>query len=96
MKKLFRLWARVFILATSKIHDVPMHRLKAHIAARLLVMIIPPALLGAHLLLISFFPALIHFSAVMLLLILIPMFIVGIRRMHKLKVYFQRKQNTQD
>ncbi len=91
MKKLFRFWARVFILATPKTLDASQRRLSHIVIARLFVAILPLALLFTHLLLISIFPGLTHISAVTLLFVLIPMFVIGMWRMHKLKVYLQGK-----
>ncbi len=62
--------------------------------ARFLILVLPSSLLFGHTLVVLYFPTLIHFSAVAFLLILIPMFAIGMLRLHKLKVYFQRRQNT--
>ena len=96
VKSVFRWWAGLVILAAPKTMNTSPRRLNNIVVARLFVAFLPLVLLFTHLLFISLFPSLIHFSAVTLLFVLIPMFVIGMWRLHKLKVYFQRRQNTSE
>lgn len=94
MKRLFWFWARVVIYASPKSLDAPILRLRAFYVARLLVIIVPAVLILAHMLILDFAPALMHFSAVTVMAVLLPLWALGMWRIHKLKIYFQRKNNA--
>ncbi|GEM_PF-6950615 len=94
MRNPLRCWSRLLILAIPKSKDVSDKLLRKILVAQMLSALIPFTLLLAYSVLIRLFPELIHVFAVILLLIMIPMWLIGMLRMHKVGVYLRKKNDT--